>query len=508
MISTKSFMVSGLSRGRVFSSPNLLHSITVYRRHPPTMAADFLAKYGIDLQSTLTNAQYGSPPSTLSHIPSLQPLSQILGVRLAHRNPSILWDISLSRNESEPGTIRVTAIEPHKDTTLAPSDPRILDARECFLAPSLCHPHIHLDKSMLLSSPHHESHTITKGTFQEALSLTAASKAKFTPEDLHQRGTWLISESVAAGVTHMRAFVEVDTQVNFMCLDAGLQLKKEWKDICNIQLCVFAQEPVFSGEHGEANRRLMEEAVKRTGVQCVGSTPYVEASREIEIQNIYWLVQLAYQENLHVDFHTDYNTDADREPAVWHILPILKTIGLASGSTAVLGHCTRLTLFDDEEWQRLKVECEGLRVGFVGLPTSDLYMMGKTLDVLAMEDRGLRVALGVNNTGNAFTPQGCVDPLGLAALGVAVYRRGTRWDAERLYDCISERAKDVIGCGDGICNESEEIEISVGTKADFVLFGRVGREGGYRSRRSVQEVVCDAGWERTTVKNGFRVVMG
>ena len=306
----------------------------------------------------------------------------------------------------------------------------------------------------------------------------------------------------------MRAFVEVDTQVNFMCLDAGLRLKEEWKNICDIQLCVFAQEPVFSGAHGDANRGLVEEAIKRKGVECVGSTPYVEKDREREIRNIDWLIRLARHEDLHVDFHNDYSTDADREPAVWHILSVLKSVGLAPGKTALLGHCTRLTLFDEEEWQRLKAECEGLRVGFVGLPNSDLYMMGKTLDVLAMGEKGLKAALSVNNTGNAFTPQGSVDPLGLAALGVGVYRRGTNGDAERLYGCVSGVAKQVIGCGDNAEEDAQGVEIKVGTKADFVIFGKIGkRQSGYRWRRSIQEIVCDAGWERTVIKNGSKVVM-
>ena len=34
----------------------------------------------------------------------------------------------------------------------------------------------------------------------------------------------------------MRAFVEVDTAVGFACLDMGLQLAKEWTQVCYIQI--------------------------------------------------------------------------------------------------------------------------------------------------------------------------------------------------------------------------------------------------------------------------------
>jgi hypothetical protein len=41
---------------------------------------------------------------------------------------------------------------------------------------------------------------------------------------------------VEAGVTAMRAFVEVDTTVGFACLDMGLELAKEWAEVCHIQI--------------------------------------------------------------------------------------------------------------------------------------------------------------------------------------------------------------------------------------------------------------------------------
>jgi hypothetical protein len=45
---------------------------------------------------------------------------------------------------------------------------------------------------------------------------------------------------------------------------------------------------------------------------------------------------------------------------------------------------------------------------------------------------GLNAAMGINNVGNAFTPQGSCDPLSLASLGVGVYQGGTKADAELL----------------------------------------------------------------------------
>lgn len=78
------------------------------------------------------------------------------------------------------------------------------------------------------------------GRFSEALELTNFSKQDYTEQDLLERGRRLILESVQAGVTSMRAHVEVDKLVHMKCLDVGLALKKEFgpegRGICDIQI--------------------------------------------------------------------------------------------------------------------------------------------------------------------------------------------------------------------------------------------------------------------------------
>lgn len=74
--------------------------------------------------------------------------------------------------------------------------------------------------------------------FDEALRVTASAKAHFrdNEDDLLQRGRRLILDSVSCGVTSMRAHVEIDATVNMACLNAGLQLKEEMKDLCRVQI--------------------------------------------------------------------------------------------------------------------------------------------------------------------------------------------------------------------------------------------------------------------------------
>lgn len=283
------------------------------------------------------------------------------------------------------------------------------------------------------------------------------AKSRFEHDDLVERGRALIEESIAFGVTHMRAFVEVDLGVSMKCLDAGIALKEEFKARCHIQICVFAQDPIFSyADGGVAMQRLLNAAAGRPGVEVFGSTPYVEENGDPEKQmkNIKLAAEFAMKHKLHLDFHIDYNLDASTRVFVLNVLQVLPKLNWPTKSAGTdfrmitFGHCTRLTLFTDTQWNELHQKTLGLPIFFVGLLASDTFMMGRpsesetvpaqrvrgTLQVIQMiKEYGLDAAIGINNVGNAFTPHGSCDPLSLASLSVGLYQAGTKADADVLF---------------------------------------------------------------------------
>ncbi|KAJ4360569.1 uncharacterized protein N0V89_001135 [Didymosphaeria variabile] len=380
------------------------------------------------------------------------PLDKIAAVRLPGKSPSSLWDVSIKDS-------RISSIDPHDDT---PSwDPLgdtesvhngILDGCNRLLAPSLCHAHIHLDKCFLLQDPTYSDLQIERGDFQEAMELTTKAKARFDQSDLLRRGRTLIDESISHGVTAMRAFVEVDRGVQFKCILAGLKLKAEYKHLCEIQLCAFAQLPLFSGEDGgEEIRKLMGLAATMGDIDVLGSTPYVEDDETKQEANVHWITSLALANGKHLDLHLDYFLEKHRQPLIWTVLDITRGYKWTEkqGKQITLGHCTRLTRFNDEEWTALKQGIGDLPVSFVGLPTSDLFMMRTranvrgTLPVVEMiQQHDLHAAIAINNVGNAFTPYGNCDPLSIASLGVGIYQAGTKQDTEILYQVFGRQSSE------------------------------------------------------------------
>ncbi|KAK6432030.1 hypothetical protein LTR95_011802 [Oleoguttula sp. CCFEE 5521] len=489
------------------------------------MAQAFLATHGIDLDSELARMQSSDSVPRPSQAPSTL-ATRFSAAPPIHSStlPTTICNVSLP---SRPGTHDVT-LNPNsgKITYIGAHDPDIAVlalanqkyGNTALLVPSLYHPHIHIDKAYLLSHPLHAKHQIKEGTFAEALHVTNLAKAAFTTKDLLERGQRVVDESVAAGVTHMRAFVEVDAIVGLKCLDAGLELKQqaEGSGKMRVQICAFAQLPLFSDSQtnawseeadfhdpeAEKIRRLMREAAAKPEVEVLGSTPYVEADAETAKRNVEWMVDLSVEFDKHLDFHLDYNLDASQEPLIHHVVATLHSAHWdekTTNKTIVIGHATRLTLFSAQEWKQLKTAIGDLPLHFVGLPASDLYMLRTpertrgTLDVVTMiHEHGLNACLGVNNVGNAFTPQGSCDPLSLASQGVGIYSAGTVEDAEVLYGCVSTRAKAAIGFGSESSNGGAEQgreagEVRVGDAADVLLFG--SEKDGWRTRKSVAEAV-------------------
>ncbi|KAI1751135.1 hypothetical protein F4782DRAFT_507033 [Xylaria castorea] len=414
------------------------------------------------------------------------------------------------------------------------------------LLPPLCHPHIHLDKAYILtcnnqSSPQHPDYSDlcpTSGSFHEALANTSRAKERYTPEDLYLRGSQLLATSYTQGVTSMRTFVELDHVTGTLPLTTAIRLKKDFIHLLELQICAFAQDPICSTAHGHQNRTIIEEAlVEFAGsIGALGTTPYVETSRDASLSNIEWAITTALKHDLHLDFHLDYTLDSpsslpSQRPLMYSVLDLLgrhRWAQIANKSkTIVLGHCTQLSMLDDAERKALAeaVIASKLPIHFVGLPTSDIFMMGRpksdsksshnrprgTIHVPSMiTEFGLSACLGVNNVGNAFTPYGTGDPLQLASWAVGIYQVGTIREAELLYECVSNRARQAIGMDGGVpwgpMDEGQKLRGMLLLKNQRVmeLPGTLGSSSmavAPRRRLSLQDVVWDP------PENGLRFVL-
>lgn len=166
-------------------------------------------------------------------------------------------------------------------------------------------------------------------------------------------------------------------------------------------------------------------------------------------QNIELVLDIADSVRSHADFHLDYNLDPASEPLIHYVIQQMRKRCWTKSSTnkyghtrtVAVGHATRLGLFTPSQWRDLKEAIADLPITIIGLPQSDMYMMGRgsrdppraTLCVPQLSrEYGIDVAMSINNVQNAFTPQGSVDPLSLCMLGVGLFQAGTPNDCQAL----------------------------------------------------------------------------
>jgi len=377
----------------------------------------------------------------------------------------------------------------------------LIDAKGSLVLPGLVHGHVHLDKPYLL-----DRCSIDEGTFSEAMRKTQQAKVDFRAEDLLSRGRHLIRASISHGVTTMRAHVEVDPAVDLLCLDAGMMLKAEFQDSCDIRLVVFAQDSIFTDFYGNMNEQytnqmssLLESALETVGraVAAVGSAPYVEkGGKAYEMANIVYILDLAEKFAIDVDFHLDF--DLSREPRLKDLIEeVRKRPAFHSHPNrparqssmyplrVTLGHCRSLSRVDPANIHKnIAHMAQGLEIYIVGLPNSDMYMKHTNeaaqyretprtvLNALELERQSTaylqgRVSLSINNVGNLFTPQGDGDPLALLPLCVAVYQDATEKALATLLKMVTVQAASAAGLRPS--EHAAGLALQPGEPADLVI---------------------------------------
>lgn len=428
-------------------------------------------------------------------------------------------DDSLYRIECSGGRVTSISLSSESHGCLEDAPGPLIDAKGSLILPSYVlpsHPWPQIrscGQTMPLSYSSRQGFILDRcelmtGDFAEALKVTNQAKAAFSREDLYMRGQKLIRDSIECGVTSMRAHVEVDTTVELSCLTVGLELHKALRNLCDIQIAAFAQEPLFdapdTSEPGR-NFSLLVQAAETPGINVIGSAPYVEPTLQQAKANIALVLKLAQKHACHVDFHLDYNLDPGSEPLIYEVISQAKLLSWSNSLRITIGHATRMQLFTTAQWGELVTAIDELPIIFVGLPQSDMYMLGRegtgtllgpprsTLRIPYIANKyGLEVAMSVNNAQNAFTPQGSVDPLSLCTLGVALFQSATAKDITTLLRSVTLTSKRAIGHTD----VPGDLCISVNDPADFVLL---------RGTIDLQSAVLNPSYDRTVIRRGVVV---
>lgn len=276
------------------------------------------------------------------------------------------------------------------------------------ISPGFVDMHQHLDKTGVLKFTPNPS-----GTLQGARDAFAKYARTAPPEDVSRRASRTMARCLARGTTAIRSHVNVDKDAGFNGIEALAQLRSDWADRMTLQLVAFMtphpnQDLVWLAANVDA-------AAKQA--DAVGGTPAV-AEDPMRYMDI--LFEAAARHGLPVDLHLDEHLNPER-PLFDAVFERVRKYGM-KGRT-VLGHCSVLSALPHAEFERIRDQILDLDIGVVTLPAANLYLQGRSHDMLPprgltrvaeLVRSGVWIATASDNIGDPFVPTGSGDMLEIA----------------------------------------------------------------------------------------------
>lgn len=283
-----------------------------------------------------------------------------------------------------------------------------VDISGTLVSPGFVDVHQHLDKTGVLKFTPNPS-----GTLQGARDAFAKYARTAPPEDVTKRASRTMARCLARGTTAIRSHINVDKDAGFNGIEALAQLRTEWADRLTLQLVAFMTP------HPNQDLDWLANNVNAAVVlaDAVGGTPAVaeDPPRYLDL-----LFAAAVRHGKPVDLHLDEHLNAER-PLFDAVFERVRKYGM-QGRT-VLGHASVLSALPRSEFERIRDQMLELQIGVVTLPAANLYLQGRSHDLLPprgltrvaeLMRAGVPIATASDNIQDPFVPTGSGDMLEIA----------------------------------------------------------------------------------------------
>lgn len=241
-----------------------------------------------------------------------------------------------------------------------------IDAKGSLVTPTFIDPHLHLDKA-LISEVVREN---VSGTLTEAIEIIWDKKKRYTIKDIMARAGKAIEWGVRNGTTIFRTHVDVDNIGKLMPLKGLLEARKEYQDVCDIQIVAFPQEGIIKNEGTE---KLLRQAME-LGADVVGGMPYNEYNYDDSKKHIDIAFQIAKEFNADIDMHVDETDDPDARTLEYLAA---KTIKEGWQGRVTAGHTCALAAYDDSYASKVIGMLKEAEINMITNPATNLMLQGR-----------------------------------------------------------------------------------------------------------------------------------
>ena len=354
-------------------------------------------------------------------------MSPDLLVRNAKLRSGKVCDISISKGRFE-------AIAQH----LGSSAVRVVDANGNLATESFPIAHLHLDKVMtgafadeaVLS----EYEGSSMGGAMTAIALASKVKEHYVESEILDRVRNVLTDAEFFGVSHLRAFADVDTKARLTGVKALLKAKDEFKNRIDIQIVAFPQDGIIKEPGAE---ELLYQSMD-LGVDLVGGIPWIELTEEDSKRHVDIAFEIAKKYDADVAMLTDDAGDPELKTTEYLASSAIKN-GWEGRVTAC--HARATGLYNDVYHRKFAALIKKAGVGIVTDPhTGPLHVRVKEL-----LNAGVTVALSQDDVYDAYYPYGRCNMLEIAFLAAHLLWMTSNRDREILYDMITKNAAKIMG---------------------------------------------------------------
>jgi cytosine deaminase len=368
------------------------------------------------------------------------------------------WDLVIRNARLRSGTTCEIAITKGRVEEISEkvrgSAEREIDALGKLVTESFVNAHLHLDKVMTGSIAEEATlHQYQESSMAGAMSaIEIASKVKehYVESEIVDRVRKVLIEAEYNGISHIRAFADVDTKAMLTGVRALLKIREEFKNRIDIQVVAFPQDGIIREPGTE---ELLYKSMQ-LGADVVGGIPWIEYTDEDSKKHVDIAFEIAKKYNADVAMLTDDAGDPELRTTEYLATSALRNGWIGRVSAC---HARAMSLYNEVYHRKLCTLLKKAEVGVVSDPhTGPLHVRVK--DLL---NAGVVVALGQDDVYDAYYAYGRCNMLEVAFLASHLLWMMTPPDRDLLYDMITLNPAKIMRLGD--------YGLSVGNRADLVI---------------------------------------
>ena len=314
----------------------------------------------------------------------------------------------------------------------------------------------------------------TMGGAMTSIELAARVKERYEEREILERVTRALELAVYGGVSHIRAFVDVDSTAKLKGIQVCLQAREEFRDRLDLQVIAFPQDGIVR----EPGTEELLYGSMDLGADLVGGIPWIEYTDADMRRHVDIAFEVAKKYDVDISMLVDDAGDPGLRSTEYLAL---RTIEEGWEGRASACHARAMSLYNEVYRRKLVAILKRAGMGIVSNPhTAPLHVPIKELIA-----EGIPIGLGGESVNDAYYPFGRNNMLEVVFVVSHMLWAMTPEDQEMLYDTVTIHPATILRLPGHRIAEGNEANLTVlqhQTMRDVFTFHQEPRWVIYKGR--------------------------